>query len=176
MVRNLFVLLLCAGTLRAETALVLPFFNQSKTPNLDWIGESLAESVGDALASEGLLVIGRDDRLEAYRRLSLRPGAVLTHASILKIGVSLDASKVVYGTYEVVPAEAGSTQSKGSLRIEARVLDVKGSRQGRQFSEVGALEDLGRLQNHLGWQTLTVLSPKTAPGESGYMSARPRVR
>jgi len=174
--RNLLLLLLCAGALHAETALVLPFFNQSKTPNLDWVGESLAESVRDTLASEGLLVLGREDRLEAYRRLALRPGAELTHASILKVGVALDASKVIYGSYELIPGEPGSTQSKGSLRIAARVLDVKGSRQGLQFSEVGALEDLGTLQNHLGWQTLWRLIPKTAPQERAFMSARPAVR
>jgi tetratricopeptide (TPR) repeat protein len=174
--RKLLVLLLFAGALRAETALVLPFFNHSKTPNLDWIGESIAESVRDTLASRGLLVLGREDRLEAYRRLSLRPGAELTHASILKIGVAVDAAKMIYGSYEFIPAEAGITQSKGSLRITARVLDVKGSRQGREFSEVGALEDLGRLQNHLGWQALSALNPKTAPSEGEFMSARPPVR
>src|SRR5215831_2994857 len=106
--QRLFVLLfLIAGGLRAETTLVLPFFNHSKNPNLDWVGESIAESVGDSLASEGILVLGREDRLEAYRRLSLRPGAELTHASVLKAGVSLDASKVVYGYFEVIPPEAG---------------------------------------------------------------------
>jgi tetratricopeptide (TPR) repeat protein len=174
--RNLLVLLFFAGALRAETALVLPFFNQSKAANLDWVGESIAESVRDSLASEGALVLGREERLEAYRRLSLRPGADLTHASIFKIGVSLDASKVVYGSYEFIAADPGNTQSKGSLRITARVLDVKGSRQGKQFSEVGSLEDLGTLQNHLGWQTLTAINPKKAPDERTFMAARPAVR
>ena len=56
------------------------------------------------LSSEGVLVLDRVDRLEAYRRLSLRPGAELTHASILKIGDSLDASTVIYGSYELDPA------------------------------------------------------------------------
>jgi tetratricopeptide (TPR) repeat protein len=174
--QKLLVLLFCAGALRAETALVLPFFNQSKPGNLDWIGESIAESVRDSLASEGLLVLGRDERLEAYRRLSLRPGAELTHASIFKIGVSLDASKIIYGSYEFIAAEPGNTQSKGSLRITARVLDVKRSRQGKQFSEVGSLEDLGTLQNHLGWQTLAAVNPKSAPSEQPFMAARPAVR
>ncbi len=174
--RYLLALLLCAGTMHSETAVVLPFFNHSTSANLDWIGESIAEAVRDALASEGLLVVGRDDRLEAYRRLSLRPGAELTHASIFKIGISLDASRVIYGDFELIPAEAGNTQSKGSLRINARVLDVKGPSQSAQFSEVGAVEDLGRLQNRLGWQTLAALNPRTAPAESEFMAARPAVR
>src|SRR5947207_474717 len=149
--RFLAVLVLCTGAMRAETALVLPFFNHANSANLDWIGESIAESVRDALASEGLLVLDREDRLQAFRRLSLRPGAELTHASVLKIGESLDAGQVIYGYYEMAAA--------GSLRITARILDLKHTRQGREFSEVGALEDLGTLQTHLGWQTLTALTP-----------------
>src|SRR6478672_10915695 len=118
------VVLLCAS-LHAETTLVLPFFNHTKSPNLDWIGESIAESVRDSLASEGLLVLDRDDRLEAYRRLSLRPGAELTHASIIKIGESLDASKVIYGFYELTAPPQDNPQSKGALRITARIIDLK---------------------------------------------------
>src|SRR5437763_2312464 len=130
MQRLLGLVILACGAIHADTTLVLPFFNHSKSANLDWIGESIAETVRDALASEGILVLNREERLEAYRRLSLRPGAELTHASILKIGVSLDASQVVYGFYELLPADPGNPQSKGSLRITARILDVKHTRQG----------------------------------------------
>src|SRR3954470_4918911 len=125
MLRLLSLVLLCVA-LHAETTLVLPFFNHSKSANLDWIGESIAESVHDSLASEGILVLDRVDRLEAYRRLSLRPGAELTHASILKIGDSLDASTVIYGSYELT--QPATAQSKGSLRIEARMIDLKRTR------------------------------------------------
>src|SRR4051795_9938635 len=117
--RILSLALLFAGVLHADTALVLSFFNHAKSANLDWVGESIAQSVHDALASEGVLVLDREDRLEAYRRLALRSGAELTHASVLKIGESLDASRVVYGFYEILPVEPtpgepGKNQSKGS--------------------------------------------------------------
>ncbi|MGD0775501.1 MAG: tetratricopeptide repeat protein [Candidatus Solibacter sp.] len=168
--------LVFAGALRADTALVLSFFNHAKSANLDWVGESIAQSVRDSLASEGVLVLDREDRLEAYRRLSLRPGAELTHASILKIGESLDASQVIYGYYELLPPEAGNGQSKGSLRITARIMDLKHTRQGAVYSELGALEDLGSLATHLGWQTLEWLNPETAPAEREFMNARPAVR
>src|SRR5215471_13242464 len=160
-------LLLCAHAAIAETALVLPFFNHSKSAGLDWIGESIAESVKDSLASGGLLVLDRDDRIEAYRRLSLRPGAELTHASVIKVGESLDASLVVYGAFEL---------TQGSLRITARVLDIKRSRQSPAFSEVGALEDLATLEAHLGWQALAAAIPKSAPAEQAFMQARPSVK
>lgn len=163
-----------AGALQADTTLVLPFFNHSKSANLDWIGESISETVHDGLASEGLLVLGRSDRLEGYRRLSLRPGADLTHASILKLGESLDATTVVYGSYELL--EAASAGSKGSLRIEARIINLKHTHQGPVFSETGALEDLAQLESRLGWQALTLLRPKNAPSEQEFLRTRPPVR
>src|SRR3954454_8877901 len=150
MVRPLSVVVLLCSSLHAETTLVLPFFNHSKSPNLDWIGESIAESVRDSLTSEGVLVLDRMDRLEAYRRLSVRPGVELTRASILKIGDSLDASTVIYGSYELT--QPATAQSKGSLRIDARIVDLKRTHQGPIFSGTGALEDLATLQVRLGWQ------------------------
>src|SRR5258708_19136828 len=164
----------CAGLL-AETVVVLPFFNHASQANLDWVGESVAESVRDGLASEGVLVLDRAERLEAYRRLSLRPGAELTHASILKIGESLDATQVVSGSYELQPPETGKT-SKGSLRISARILDLKRTRQGPPFGETGALEDLAAIEAHLGWQALGSLGRKDNPSEQEFLKARPAVR
>ena len=175
MLRFLALAMFLVGALPAETVLALPFFNHSASPNLEWIGESIAETVHDALASQGLLALDRGDRIEAYRRLSLRPGAELTHASIIKIGEALDATRVVYGYYELLPAQSGS-QSKGSLRITARVLDLKRVSQSAPFSEVGALEDLAALEVRLGWQALKELRPQAAPSEEDFLKARPPVR
>jgi tetratricopeptide (TPR) repeat protein len=170
------LLALFSAALRAETALVIPFFNHSGSANLDWIGESVAETVRDALASQGLLALDRDSRMEAYRRLSLRPGAELTHASIIKIAEALDASQAIYGYYEVLPAPDSEGRSKGSLRITARILDLKAGIQGSAFSETGALEDLAAIEQRLGWQALESLSPKTAPPVEEFLKARPPVR
>jgi len=173
------LLAVCTGVLHADTVLVLPFFNHSKTASLDWIGESIAETLRDVLASQNLLVLDREDRLEAYRRLSLRPGAELTHASIMKIGESLDASRVIYGSYDLAPpAEPGidKPQSRGSLRITARMVDLKHMRQGPEFAEIGALEELAALEAHLSWQALASLMPKPAPSEEEFLKAQPRVR
>jgi tetratricopeptide (TPR) repeat protein len=175
MLRFLALAISLCGALHAETVLALPFFNHSASANLEWIGESIAETLHDALASQGLLALDRADRLEAYRRLSLRPGAELTHASIIKIGDALDATRVVYGYYEALPAQGGS-QSKGSLRITARILDLKRVSQSAPFSEVGALEDLAALEVRLGWQALKALSPASAPSEEEFLKARPPVR
>jgi tetratricopeptide (TPR) repeat protein len=169
-------LILLSGALYGETTLVLPFFNHANSPNLDWIGESIAETVAESLYSEGMLVLDRGDRLEGYRRLSLRPGAELTHASILKLGQALDASNVIFGSFELLPADPANSQSKGSLRVTARVLDLKHVRQGPSFIELGALEDLTGVEVRLGWQVLARLKPKGVPGEEEFLKARPRVR
>lgn len=174
--RFLSILLLLAGALHAETTLVLPFFNHSGNASLGWIGESIAETVHDALASEGLLALDREDRVEAYRRLSLRPGAELTHASIIKVGDALDATKLVYGFYELLPQENGQTPSKGSLRVTARVMDLKTASQSAPISETGALEDLAIIEARLGWQALQLAHPNPSLTLDEFLKARPPIR
>ena len=58
----------------ADTVAVLPLFNvnQAGSANLDWIGESVAETVREALSSSGVLVLSREDREEVYRRIELK--------------------------------------------------------------------------------------------------------
>jgi tetratricopeptide (TPR) repeat protein len=179
---------------QAVTYLVLPFFNLSKDSNLDWMGESLAESVREALSSEGLMALDRDNRMEAYSRLSLRPYSLLTKASVVKIGEELDAEKVIFGQFDVkaapdsaVAAESAprsatsratpwATRNGASLLITARVLDLKRVKEGPEFREVGALEDLAALQEHLAWQTLRFLNPAGAPSETEFGERHPAVR
>jgi len=185
-------LLLCANTAaRADTVLVLPFFNESTSQNIDWIGEGIAETIRESLASQGVLVLSREDRLEACRRLSIRPNAVLTHASIIKLGEALDASLVIYGHYEIAapqprdgsapPQEsAGASQPevsvRDSLHMGARILDIKHTRQSPEFEEIGALEDLASIETHIAWRCLNSLSPKSAPSEQDFRRERPPVR
>jgi tetratricopeptide (TPR) repeat protein len=165
---------------QAATYLVLPFFNVSKNPNLDWMGESFAESVREALSSEGLMALDRDDRIEAYNRLSLRPYSLLTKASVVKIGEELDAELVIFGQYDLTPvpdsATSSTVKSRGSLQITARVLDLKHVKQGPEFHEAGALEDLAALQEHLAWQTLRYLKPASAPSEAEFQQRHQAVR
>jgi tetratricopeptide (TPR) repeat protein len=174
---------------RAESVLVLPFFNETGSPNIDWIGESIAEALRESLASQDVLVLTRDDRLEGYRRLSLRPNAVLTHASVIKVGEALDASQVIYGRYEIthaadpaVPARDSPNPStpaitaRDSVRITARILDLQHTRQGPEFAEIGALEDLASLETHLAWQCLKALAPNKATSEEEFRRDRPTLR
>jgi tetratricopeptide (TPR) repeat protein len=164
-------------SLRAETVLVLPFFNQSNAADLNWIGESISEQVRESLAAEKLLVLDREDRVEAFRRLSLRSNALLTRASVLKAGESLDASEVVYGQYDLAAAAADASGLKhGTLRITARIVNLKRFRQSEALRAAGALEDLAALESRLSWQILKALAPASTPAADRFLAARPQVR
>ena len=179
----------------ADTVLVLPFFNESTTQNIDWIGESIAETIRESLSAQGVLVLSREDRMEAYRRLSIRASAVLTHASVIKLGEALDASQVIYGHFELSSASqqgtvAGAPASPGAppdgsgiavsprdtLHVSVRVMDLKHIRQGPDFAEIGALEDLASLETNLAWRCLKFLAPRTAVTEQDFRRDRPPLR
>ncbi|HVN05973.1 MAG TPA: tetratricopeptide repeat protein [Bryobacteraceae bacterium] len=165
------------SAVRAETVLVLPFLNQSNASNLDWIGESISEAIRESLVAQGVLALDRSDRLEAFRRLSLRPNAVLTEASIIKTGEVLDASRVICGHYQMTPAAPDSKSgSRGTLRLTARILNLRRVREGPELAEEGPLEDLAVLEARMSWQSLQALNPKTAPPEDEFLRNRPRVR
>jgi len=175
-----FALMICVcafhGALLADTYAVLPLFNLSKDKNLDWIGESVSETAGEALGGAGLVALSRDNRIEVYRRLSIRPYILLTRASVIKIGESLDAEYVVFGQFQVTPANDLPSKSRGTLQLAARVLDLKRMKEGPEFREFGAIEDLASLQSHLAWQLLRFLIPDKTPTESDFRSQHRGVR
>ncbi|MCL5744261.1 MAG: tetratricopeptide repeat protein, partial [Acidobacteria bacterium] len=160
----------------ADTFLVLPLFNLSSSPGLDWIGESVAEAVSQALTDEGVLVVGREDLREACRRLSLRPYARLTTASVIKIAETLDATRVMYGAFEFHSLVGALDQSKGTLRISTRILNLKQVKAGAETVEMGAIEDLNELQARVAWQALKKAAPRTAATEADFLHHRPTVR
>jgi tetratricopeptide (TPR) repeat protein len=161
---------------KAETYLVLPFFNLSKNPSLDWIGESLAESLREALSSEGLMALKRDDCVEAYRRLSIRPYSLLTKASVVKIGEELDAEQVIFGQFALKPLAGSEAKNRGTLEITATLLDLRHVRQGPEFRETAALEDLAAVQGRLAWQALRHLKPNAQPTETEFRARHSAVR
>jgi tetratricopeptide (TPR) repeat protein len=179
-VRRTFSCFVCAigllSSANADNYLVLPFFNLSKNSNLNWVGESFAESVRETLSSEGLTALDRDDRVEAYHRFSLRPYVLLTKASVLKIGQELDAEQVLSGEFDLKPVPDSAVKSRGSLLITARLVDLKHYKNGPEFREVGALEDLAALQEHLAWQVLHFVKSAAAPTEPEFRKRHPAVR
>ena len=157
------------------TVAVLPFFNGGGVSNLDWIGESVAETLRESFAGSGALTLTREDRVEVYHRLAVRPDVVLTRATVLRIGEVLDASQVIFGQFDFVPSQAAGA-SRGALKLTANVLDIRGLHQGPKFVESGPLEDLSLMESRLAWQCLKFAMPNSTPGQNDYLRNRPPVR
>ena len=166
----------------AEDAVILPFANVTSAGALppshfDWIGESIAETLRDALGTRGVTVHASRETGETFRRLNLKIGGLLTQASALKVGERLDAEQVVFGTFEFVPTTApADSMPQGTLKITARVLDRRRLRQSPEFTETGNLDDLTALEAHLAWRTLTLVAPKLAPPEAEFRTLGLHVR
>lgn len=165
-------LFLLAPLAQADATVALPLFNLSKDRSVDWVGESAAENIIEALHGEGVVTLDRIDRAEAYQRLSLRPAVSLSRASIVKIADELDASHAIFGSFEIVRDPA----SKATVRLIVRVLDLRKLSQSPEFTEVGLLEDLASHQNKIAWKVLTAIVAKPATTETEFLARQPTVR
>ncbi|MFL6416245.1 MAG: hypothetical protein ACJ74Y_11335, partial [Bryobacteraceae bacterium] len=70
----------------SATVLVVQFHNSSHQNDLNWVGESIAERLRVEFSAGNQIVLSRESQTEALRRLSLRPDADFTKASLIKLG------------------------------------------------------------------------------------------
>lgn len=146
---------------QAATVLVLQFHNSSQYSDLNWVGESVAETLMDEFGNANQIVINRTSRANALARLSLKPDAEFTKATLLKLGQAIDADYVCYGDYAVT-LPAGVTELKdSSVQISAHFLDLKKMHDGPSFAEAGKLTELSRLEEHLAWESIHYLDPQS---------------
>ena len=151
--------LLLALPAQPATVLVLAFHNSSPYPDLNWVGEGIAESLKDDFSAQNQIVFGRDSRAEALRRLSLRPDADFTKASLIRLGQVLDSDYVCYGTYDAKLPAGSSELKNSSIQISAHFIDLRKLHDGPDLAEAGKLADLSRLEEHLAWESLRYLNP-----------------
>jgi len=104
--------------------LVMPFENTKREPKLHWIGEAAALLLADHLGARGLAAIRRAERVRAFEELHLPSNAVLSRATVIKVGELVGASEIIVGTV----ALEGET-----LVVEANSIRI----------------DVGRLQPHV---------------------------
>ena len=168
--------LMSAGSVPAAAVLVLQFHNSSPFPDLNWVGESVADTLRNELSAANEIVFDRDSRTEAMRQLSLRPDAGFTKATLIRLGQTLDADYLCYGTYEA-SLSAGDTQLKqSSLRITAHFLDLRKMHDGPDVSEAGKLTELSRLEEHLAWESLKYIEPSAALPLDSFFAPRKLIR
>ncbi|MGA2420974.1 MAG: tetratricopeptide repeat protein [Candidatus Acidiferrum sp.] len=126
--------------------LVFPFENAGAPARLDWLGEALEELTILRLSAVGEAVYSHEGRSNELDRYGLPPEAKLSHATMLRIALDLDADYVIFGTF----ASDGST-----LTVESRILRVNPAALLPVNRESGPLETLMDLQIRLAWRTLS---------------------
>jgi tetratricopeptide (TPR) repeat protein len=81
--------------------LVLPFDNVKREASIFWLGEASAVVLADDLNSFGAAAITRDERRSAFERLQVPATAILSDATVIRIGQLVGASEVVTGTLQL---------------------------------------------------------------------------
>jgi tetratricopeptide (TPR) repeat protein len=112
------------GAQSGSRLLVMPFENTTGDARIFWLGEAAAVLLSDDLNALGVPAITREERRAAFERLQVPPAAVLTDATIIRIGELVGASQVIVG----------------SLQLEGETLVMT----AKSFSL-----DAGRIQNHI---------------------------
>jgi tetratricopeptide (TPR) repeat protein/TolB-like protein len=158
-----------AGSARADssTVLVFPFENLSVDHTLDWIGEGIAELIGERLQPEpGVYVYSREERIAAYERIGIPELSTLTRATVLKLGWDTGADQVITGTFSSVA---------GKFQINARLIDMEAGAAVNVNAD-GKLEEVIPLTMTISWQLLKKIVPGTASPESDYTARPPTPR
>lgn len=156
-----------------DTILIFPFANDTKTANLDWLGEGMSELTEERLEDRGVNVLSREDRTAVLERLGLPDSARFSHATMVKIAGEADADVIVYGRY----ASDGQT-----ARLEARVLRLSPPSLSPSLTESGPMQDLARAHARLTSQILCALAEARCPpqgasrDESSFSEPPPALR
>jgi tetratricopeptide (TPR) repeat protein len=162
---------------QSATVLILRFHNASQFPDLSWVGESVSEVLSSELAATNLIVIDRDTRTEAMKRLTLRADADFTKATLIHLGQSVGADYILYGSYEARPDPSATKEIRNSLlTITARIIDLRHLHDGPDVTEAGKLADLARLEEHLAWQNIKFLDPASDPKIENFLTPQKIIR
>ena len=113
--------------------LVVPFETPGRDGRTYWLGEAVAVLVADDVNARSLGAITRAARERAYEQLRLPPNAVLSRATVIKVGEIVGAAQVIVGEVSVDGA---------ALSLRARAIRIDVGRAEAEVVERGKLADL----------------------------------
>ena len=133
-----------------ERILVMPFENVQRDGTIFWLGEASAVLLADDLNALGGNAITRSERQQAFERLQVPPVAVLTDATVIRIGQLVGAAQVIVGSLELDP---------DGLVVHARSIALDAGRVQSDLTERGPLPDLFAIFDRLARR----LAPSSRP-------------
>jgi predicted Zn-dependent protease/TolB-like protein len=128
-----------------ERLLVVPFENVQRDGHFTWVSEAAATLLADDLDALGIKTISREERLKACERLQLPPFAVLSEATLIRLGQVMGAAQVVIGSFET---------QEGQITVKARAIRLDSGRMRAPAVETGRLSDLFGVFERLARQLL----------------------
>jgi tetratricopeptide (TPR) repeat protein len=143
--------------------LVMPFENVTRDSRIFWLTEAAAVLLADDLNALGASAITREERRAAFDRLGVPPAAVLTDATVIRVGQLVGASQVIVGTLQL----AGET-----LQVRARSIVLETGRIQATTTEGGPLTELFAIFERLARQ----LAPRSSNAPETLAVENPPVR
>ena len=121
------------ATLPAPRILVVPFETPGHDARSYWLGEAVALLMADDVNARGLGAITRPARARAYDQLHLPPSAVLSRATVIKVGELVGASQVIVGDVAL---------DGDQITVRARPIRIDVGRADTEIVERGKSADL----------------------------------
>jgi Flp pilus assembly protein TadD/TolB-like protein len=143
----------------AARILVVPFQTPGRDGRTYWLGEAVAVLIADDVNARGLGAITRPSRERAYDQLHLPPNAVLSRATVIKVGELVGAGQVIVGEVGV---------DGDVLTVRARPIRIDVGRAQGEIIERGSLGDLFALVQKVAGRVVpggsTAVDPSRASG------------
>lgn len=153
--------------------MVLPLITVADQDKYSWIGESVPEVLTELLATHGIFILDREQRMKAYRTLSIRDSSSLTLATNLKVAMELDAEFAVFGEFQLDEREP---VADSAIVLSLRVMNVRKFRNAGEIRVAGRLSDLGVLETRLGFLLLRAIAPEVPVTEEEFLARHPAIR
>lgn len=147
--------------------LVFPFESAGASPRLAWLGEGLEELTIQSLSAAGQQVYSHAGRVAELERYGLPGSAKFSHATMLRVGVDLDADYVVLGSY---------SSDGQNLSVQSRILRVHPAALGPVVREKGPLSSLMELHTRLVWKLLSGNDSKYSVTLANFAKGQPALR
>ncbi|CAN5446031.1 MAG: tetratricopeptide repeat protein [Acidobacteriota bacterium] len=146
----------------ADTVMILPFENTSDKPEFNWVGESFALSLSELLKLPSINVVPNSQRKIVQQRLRIPLTNLPSLATSLKLAREANATLLISGRYNIVPAQ-GDTAA--TLNVIAKIIRVNegrflneelpdGRRITRDINLNDALGNLQTMQGQIAYQIL----------------------
>ena len=158
----------CAGavfaqtTQNSDTVMILPFENTSQKPEFNWVGESFADSLSDLLKVPALNVVTNDERKIVQQQLRIPLTNLPSLATSLKLAQKTNATLLVTGKYNIIPAQG---ETAATLNVTAKIIRVNegrflseefsdGSKKTREINLNDALGNLQTVEGQVAYRVL----------------------